>query len=189
MRESYREDPASHSGLEPYAGGGNLAGVASARGSAGQPLSSEITTFVCRSCFDLEKATSTAARLASCGRTRRSLRPCACADIPSARTGRSQEFPNCSGSLERSENASGGTADMHAHGKSHGPIVPAKRANKAGTPVAESVEERGPPKGNAAWHFLAPDTEPDSARYRCRQLRLVEILYLDRCTRGRNRMG
>jgi len=50
---------------------------------------------------------------------------------------------------ERSENASGGTADMHASGKSDGPIVPAKRANKAGTPAAEPVEERGPPEGNA----------------------------------------
>ncbi len=189
MRESYREDLASRSGLDPYAGEGNLVGVASARGSAGQPLSSEITTSVCRSCFDLEKATSTAARLASCGRTRRSLRPCACADIPSARTGRSHEFPRCFGTLERSENASGGTAGMHAHGKSDGPIVPAKRMNKTGTPAAESVEERGSPKGNAASHVLAPDTVPGYARHHRARLRLVEILYLDRCTRGRNRMG
>jgi hypothetical protein len=58
MKESYREDVASHSGLEPYAGDGNVAGVASARGNAGQPLSSEIITTVCRSCPDLEKATS-----------------------------------------------------------------------------------------------------------------------------------
>ena len=58
MKESYREDLASCSGLEPYAGDGNIAGVASARGNAGQPLSSEITTFACRSCPDLEKAIS-----------------------------------------------------------------------------------------------------------------------------------
>ncbi len=57
MKESYREDIASHSGLEPYAGGRDLAGVASARGSTGQPLSSEITISVCRSCPDKEKAT------------------------------------------------------------------------------------------------------------------------------------
>ena len=56
MKESYREDVASHSGLEPYAGEGDLAGVASARGNTGQPLSSEITIFVCRSCSDREKA-------------------------------------------------------------------------------------------------------------------------------------
>ena len=57
MKESYREDVASHSGLEPYAGDGNVAGVASARGNAGQPLSSDINTSACRSCSDLEKAT------------------------------------------------------------------------------------------------------------------------------------
>ena len=56
MKESYRESLASHSGLEPYAGGGDLAGVASARGNTGQPLSSEITISVCRSCPDREKA-------------------------------------------------------------------------------------------------------------------------------------
>ncbi len=57
MKESYREDLASHSGLEPYAGDGNIAGVASARGNAGQPWSSEITHSVCRSRPDVEKAT------------------------------------------------------------------------------------------------------------------------------------
>ena len=56
MKESYREDIASYSGLEPYAGGGDLAGVASARGSTGQPWSSDITISVCRSCPDREKA-------------------------------------------------------------------------------------------------------------------------------------
>ena len=58
MKESCREDLASYSGLEPYAGEGNLSGVASARGNAGQPWSSEIIIFVCRSCPDLEKAIS-----------------------------------------------------------------------------------------------------------------------------------
>ena len=58
MKESYREDLASSSGLEPYAGDGNIAGVASARGNAGQPWSSEIITSACRSCSDREKATS-----------------------------------------------------------------------------------------------------------------------------------
>jgi hypothetical protein len=42
MKESYRENLASCSGLEPYAGEGNLAGVASVRGNAGQPLSSAL---------------------------------------------------------------------------------------------------------------------------------------------------
>ena len=58
MKESDREDLASNSGLEPYAGDGNIVGVASGRGDAGQLLSSEILIFVCRSCTDREKATS-----------------------------------------------------------------------------------------------------------------------------------
>jgi hypothetical protein len=32
MKESYEKDLASHLGLEPYAGDGNIPGVASARG-------------------------------------------------------------------------------------------------------------------------------------------------------------
>ena len=61
MKESYREDIASRSGLNPYADGGNAVGVASVRGDAGQPLSSEIITLVCRSCNDMEKAISSVA--------------------------------------------------------------------------------------------------------------------------------
>ena len=64
MKESYRENLASSSGLNPYADGGNDVGVASVRGDAGQPLSSvpsqrrhrPIITLVCRSCHDMEKA-------------------------------------------------------------------------------------------------------------------------------------
>ncbi len=53
------------------------------------------------------------------------------------------------GMVERSANVSDGTADMNANRKSDGPVVPAKRTNKTGTPAAESVEERGSPKGKA----------------------------------------
>ena len=48
MKESYKEELATHFGLDPYAGDGDIPGVASARGNAGQPLSSEITFLVCR---------------------------------------------------------------------------------------------------------------------------------------------
>jgi len=37
---------------------------------------------------------------------------------------------------------------MNEGGQSHGPVVPAKPANKAASAAAESVEERGPAKGN-----------------------------------------
>jgi hypothetical protein len=64
MKESYREDLASNSGLEPYAVDGNIEGVASVRGNVGQLLSSEILTFVCRSYPVREKATSSPPQLA-----------------------------------------------------------------------------------------------------------------------------
>ena len=53
-----------------------------------------------------------------------------------------------SGCWERSENAYGGTADMYVSGKSDDFVVPTKWANKAGTPVAESMEGRRSPKSS-----------------------------------------
>jgi RNA-directed DNA polymerase len=51
---------------------------------------------------------------------------------------------------ERPENAPGGTAGMHAVGKSDGSVVPAKPTNKgAAEAPAESAEERDPAKRNA----------------------------------------
>ena len=61
----------------------------------------------------------------------------------------------------RSEKANGRTADMHVSRESDGPIVPQKRANKAGPKAAaESVEGRGSTKGNAEGNLHAPDTAP-----------------------------
>jgi RNA-directed DNA polymerase len=58
------------------------------------------------------------------------------------------------GKTDRSEKVDDRTSDAHVRGKSDGPIVPQKRTNKtgqpSGEPSAESVEERGPTKGNAA---------------------------------------
>ena len=54
------------------------------------------------------------------------------------------------------------TPDMHVSRESDGPIVPKKRANKAGPKAAaESVEGRGSTKGNAERTLLAPDAEPE----------------------------
>lgn len=57
MRESYSEDLASHTGLELYAGDGNVAGVATTEVYAGELLSSEITFFVRRPCLCCGKTT------------------------------------------------------------------------------------------------------------------------------------
>ena len=50
--------------------------------------------------------------------------------------------------MGRSDKATSRTADMHAAEESDDLIVPAKRANKTGTPAAERVEGRGSAKGN-----------------------------------------
>jgi group II intron reverse transcriptase/maturase len=63
-----------------------------------------------------------------------------------------REIPAVSDSneSERSANATGGTADMYATGKSDGVVVPTTRANHgAAEAPTESVEERAPAKRNA----------------------------------------
>lgn len=65
-----------------------------------------------------------------------------------------QATPSPDGGGGRSGKAKGRTPDVHVAGESDGPIVPAKRANKAdrpgmGRPAAESVEKRGSTKENA----------------------------------------
>jgi RNA-directed DNA polymerase len=67
----------------------------------------------------------------------------------------------------RSEKALCRTSDAHVSRESDGPIVPKKRANKAGRtmprmvpPAAESVEGRGSTKGNATETLHVPDSEP-----------------------------
>ena len=61
----------------------------------------------------------------------------------------------------RSGKASCRTPDTHVSRESDDPIVPEKRANNAGPKAAaESVEGRGPTKGNATRTLLVPDTVP-----------------------------
>jgi hypothetical protein len=74
MKEPYEEGLAIHLGPESYAGDGNIAGVARTGVHAGQPLSSEIISAVCRPCSDKGKATRNTVMLASHVATRRSLR-------------------------------------------------------------------------------------------------------------------
>ena len=60
---------------------------------------------------------------------------------------------------------------MHERGQSDGRIVPVKRSNKAGGPVAEAVEERRPAKGNTddstrPGHSAGPGVPSGLARVR-----------------------
>ena len=179
MKESYRENPASCSGLEPYADDGDIVGVASARGDAGQPSSSEIKV----PCADLVQARRRQHRV------RRHWRGAPGrggvvdpehvskfqAREPGDPAGLRRTDRNPVGEAERSENVNDGTADMDASRKSDGPIVPARRANKAGTPAAESAEERGPLKGNALVEASVSDTEPKHAEYMCESCGIVRM--------------
>jgi len=74
MKGSSSKELASHTGRALYAGGGNVAGVATAGEHAGQPLSSDIIRFVCRSSA-LTRRQHHPTALARARWTRRSLRP------------------------------------------------------------------------------------------------------------------
>ncbi len=94
MKVSYEEGLANNFGLQRRGGPGDRTVLSvRAKGNAGQTLSSDIITFVCRSCCVREKAISGVPLRARCERTRRSPGTCACVDIPNSRTGRSGWFP------------------------------------------------------------------------------------------------
>ena len=152
MKESHREDEASHSGHEPYAGGGDAAGVAWASGDAGQPLSSEINHPVCRSRTDREKATPSAPSGQGAGGHGGVEEP----EHVSKFQAREPGGPD--GTLEedaiylqgRPANVPDGNAGMNAGRQSDGWIVPAKSVNK-GVPEApaERMEGSDPAERNA----------------------------------------
>ncbi len=162
MKESYSEVLARHAGPESYAGGGNTVGVATAGVHAGAVLSS-VNRFI--SCADVvqtaegniassangkhEVSTAESKTWCMCGNSKRENR-----EIPSAPWRRRPGRP---------ANLTEGTAGMYADGKSDDFIVPAKRANKTGTPAAEFVEGRRSPKRSHVRYVVAPDTEPESA--------------------------
>ena len=154
MKESYREDLASRSGLEPYAADGDIGGVASVRGNVGQLLNSEIFTFACRSYPVMEKATSSPPRMARWP-TDAAESKNLCMRGHSKRENR--EIPSVPRSCRgRLANLSEGTANMYADGKSDDSILLSTRANKAATAVAESVEERESPKGTVVFRHGRP---------------------------------
>jgi len=88
---------------------------------------------------------------------------------------------------ERSEKALCRTSDIHVSRESDGSIVPEKQANKAGqTAAAESVEGRGPTKGNDTQALLAADTAPRKAWHR--HVWCTSGSRADRNTQGKSRM-
>ena len=160
MKEPHRKGVANRSNPESCAGGGNIADEALTGANAGQPSSSEITSIGVPTLCDegeghmggrdsrersLDAAESET--LSMRGNSMHGNRETLETSPPQGR--------------ERSEKALCRTADTHVSRESDGPIVPRKRANKAGLKAAaESVEGRGSTKGNATRTLLAPDTVP-----------------------------
>jgi len=160
MKEPHREGVANHSNPESCAGGGNIAGEALTGERAGQPSSSEITSIGV-------PTSSSVGEGHTADNVSRELSTDAAESETLSKRGNSVhgnretlETPPPDGGGGRSEKACCRTTDMYVSRESDGPIVPKKRANKAELSAAESVEGRGPTKGNATRTLLAPDSAP-----------------------------
>jgi RNA-directed DNA polymerase len=174
MKEPYGEGVASHTGPESCAGRREAAGEALTGVHADQPLSSEINS------------SGTPTRLTTAeGNIEQGVRRESCSGPAESKTlcmrGNSlrgnREVPSvplADGAMGRSEKVKSRTPDMHADGKSDGPIVPKKPPNNDGPePSAEAVEERGPTKGNTSKAAMARTQSRSTASICLRGVREV----------------
>src|SRR2546422_871563 len=99
--------------------------------------------------------------MACMGRTSRSRRPCARGEVLCTEPGKSHPCPDRQAGPVHEGNSR--TMNMHADENSDGGIVPEKRPNKEGSPSAEAVEGRTPPKGNGGETAAARTLRRDNA--------------------------
>jgi len=166
MKESYKEDLANHFGHESNADDGNVVGVATAVVYAGKLLSSVPHPYRVPTLPVLREG-----EMFHCVIGKRWNGSAESKKLSMRKNfhRENREIPEISASasnhaiVERSENAYGGTADMHVFRKSYDFVVSTKLANKTGTPVAESMEGRRSPKSSCVRFAIAPDTVPDHA--------------------------
>src|SRR3979411_204485 len=111
--------------------------------------------------------------MACMGRTSRSRRPCARGEVLCTEPGESDPCPDRQAGPVHE--GSSRTMNMHADENSDGVIVPEKRPNKEGLPLAEAVEGRTPPKGNGA--------EATAARTLCRDTASNRLIAVRRAAR------
>jgi len=133
MKEPYGEGPASHTGSESCAGGGDAPGEALTGEHAGQPLSSEIITSACRPRPNRGKAIRAVplSREASPGAAEsETLR------MRGSSMHENREIPVAPGGcvpLGRPGKVRDRAPGVYAAGKSHIGVVPVNVPNKAGT--------------------------------------------------------
>ena len=156
MKESYGEGLARHTGPESCAGLRKVSGEALTGVHADQPLSCEINrSGVPTLLIEAEGNTDHGVLREPWEDPAQSKTLCMRGnslygnrEIPSV--------PIKDGLVGRSEKAASRTSDMHADGKSDGPIVPKKPPNNDGSEtLAEVVEGRGPTKGNTSQAAVA----------------------------------
>jgi len=161
MQEPHKKGVANHLGPESCARGRKVTSEALTGEHAGQPWSSEIPSIGVPTLSNGGE-----------GHTANRVKRARIADAAESETlcmrGRSmrenRETPSASSTRpgeDRPEKGGRSTSGRHALGESDDPIVPAKRANKAGpSAAAESVEERRSTKGNVSKYGRVPDAVP-----------------------------
>ena len=178
MQEPYKQGRAYQFGPESCAGPREGAGEALTGGSSGQPLSSEIN-IVCVPTLSCQGEGNTFSQ--------RNQDRELTGDATESETLRMNgHLPR--GNRETSAVPCGNccrwdgwrrlcrTSTMHAVEESDDFVVPSKRVNNAGTPVAEPVEERGSTKGNVAQEATDRTQSRNSVTSSLSGVRLVRLL-------------
>jgi RNA-directed DNA polymerase len=178
MKEPHGEGLANHTGPESCVGRREAAGEALTGVHADQPLSCEIKV------SGTPTLSSQAEGNIGCGVMRESRSGPAQSETLCMRGNSShgnREIPSAplaDGLLGRSEKAVGRTSDMHAGGKSDGPIVPGKSPNNHGDePCAEAMEGRGSTKGNTEETAVARTQSRSTTSIGLRGVREAERFY------------
>jgi hypothetical protein len=166
MKEPYKKGVANHLDPESCAGAGNRLGEALTGAYAGQPSSSEITSPGVPTLYaEGEGHIQDGAMREPPRNATESETLCMRGNSlhGNRETPKASALPDTTAvhsMAERSEKALGRTSGMHVFGESDGSIVPQKQANHADLSAAESVEGRGPTKGNDLLVGHAPDSAP-----------------------------
>jgi RNA-directed DNA polymerase len=180
MKESHREDPASHPDPESCAGDRKATGEALTGAHAGQPLSCEIRRSGVPTPLTKAEGNTT------CGAKGKPV-----VDPAQSKTLRMRgnslhgnreipQSPAADGATGRPEKVVDHTSGMHACGKSDGRVVPRKPPNKGMRP-AEVVEGRRPTEGNTVQAPASPTLSGTGAS--CVLYRVRIAARKDKCAR------